>query len=544
MKLVTVAEMQAIEREADARGLSYEQMMENAGRGLAEITVSSYSQWMSGGALGLVGSGNNGGDTLVALAELAKRGWRTSAYLVRPRPAEDPLLNRLVRAGGKLYRAEEDAAYDLLRELLSAHPVILDGVLGTGIRLPLRPEVAIVLDATRRTLATLPDAHVVAVDCPSGIDLDTGEVAPETIPAELTVTMAAAKLGMLKFPAFSLLGRLEHVSIGLPEEGTEGFYVESWEAVRRRVPEPNWVRMTLPRRPAQAHKGTFGTALIVAGSVNYSGAALLAGMAAYRSGAGLVTLAVPEPLHKALAGHFPEATWLPLPEEDGFIAASAAEHLLNSMERATALLIGPGFGLANGTKEFLARLLKGEKQRQVGFLLSGPARPAAESRELPPTVVDADGLKLLAKLEDWPNRLPKPAVLTPHPGEMAVLTGLDKDTIQSDRLGLAERCAREWGHVVVLKGAFTVIAGPDGDSAVIPVANPALARAGTGDVLAGLIAGLLAQGMEAFPAAAAGAWIHAQAGLEAEKMVGNPASVLAGDLLKGIIKTFNLLLSE
>jgi len=541
LKLVTVAEMQEIERQADAQGLSYAQMMENAGRGLAEAVSREYGDHAQDGVLGLVGSGNNGGDTLVALAELARQGWRASAYLVRPRPAKDPLLARLEQAGGRLYRAEEDAAFDLLRELIGGHAVILDGVLGTGVRLPLKPQVAVVLDAARRALESGPGTHVVAVDCPSGVNLDSGEAAPETIPAELTVTMAAAKVGLFKFPAFSLAGRLVQVGIGLPEEGGDGPRMESWEAVRRHALEAEWVRRRLPVRPPTAHKGTFGTVLIAAGSVNYTGAALLAGRAAYRSGAGLVTLAVPSPLHAALAGHFPEATWLPLADSGGFIAASAADDLQGSLERATALLIGPGFGLENETRNFLARLFKGEKST-VGFLASGPSRQGAQPVELPPTVVDADGLKLLARLDGWPQCLPAPSVLTPHPGEMSILTGLSKEEIQADRLGVAERFAREWGHVVVLKGAFTVVASPQGETALIPVASPALARAGTGDVLAGLIAGLLAQGMAPYEAAAAGAWIHAQAGLECARRLGNSASVLAGDLIEGIVVILSRLL--
>jgi len=160
--------------------------------------------------------------------------------------------------------------------------------------------------------------------------------------------------------------------------------------------------------------------------------------------------------------------------------------------------------------------------------------PAGDRSPLPPLVVDADGLKLLSRLKDWPARLPAPAVLTPHPGEMAILTGLEKEELMSDRLETAEHYARKWGHVVVLKGAFTIIASPDGRTAVIPVATPALARAGTGDVLAGLIVGLRAQGLEAFEAAVAGAWIHAQAGLQAEKDLGSSASVLAGDVLRAV----------
>jgi NAD(P)H-hydrate epimerase len=158
---------------------------------------------------------------------------------------------------------------------------------------------------------------------------------------------------------------------------------------------------------------------------------------------------------------------------------------------------------------------------------------------LPALVVDADGLKLLIRLPDWPARLPPLTVLTPHPGEMSVLTGLTKDEIQADRLEVAQRFSKEWGHIVILKGAFSVVAAPDGRLAVIPVATPALARAGSGDVLAGLIVGLRAQGVEAFQAAVAGAWIHAYAGLQAAQTLGNTASVLAGDVLQAVIEVIS-----
>jgi NAD(P)H-hydrate epimerase len=361
------------------------------------------------------------------------------------------------------------------------------------------------------------------------VECDTGSAAPECIPAELTVTMAAVKIGLLKLPAFSLVGRLEVVGIGLAEtDGDPAPDPPAWRAIQRQVIERAYARQALPPRPPDSHKGTFGTALVAAGSASYTGAALLAGRAAYRSGAGLVTLAVPELLHPILAGQFPEATWVLLPHSGGFIASDAAEILKQNLGRATALLLGPGFGLAQPTLEFLAHLLGSD---QVGDA----------STRLPPMVVDADGLKLLAQLPDWAGLLPAPTVLTPHPGEMAILTGLTTAEIQADRLGAAEQFARLWGHVVVLKGAFTVIASPDGESGMIPVASSALARAGTGDVLAGLIAGLRAQGVGAFKAAAAGAWIHAQAGLQAAEHLGSTAAVLAGDVLEAVIPTLRII---
>jgi NAD(P)H-hydrate epimerase len=523
IKYVRVSEMQAIERQANASGLSYERMMENAGRGLAEVILDKYGYLAEEGALGLVGSGNNGGDTLVALDYLAKEGWRVSAAIIRPRPADDPLIVRLQSAGGQVVWLDAHFDEQALSRLLEAHGVLLDGVLGTGARLPLTEEVAHALGCTRRTLLEMERPPiVVAVDCPSGVDCDSGEAAPECLPADTTVTMAAVKQGLLKFPAYSLAGELRVVGIGLPEDGEE---LQAWKEARCFLPDLEWVRSALPDRPLDAHKGTFGTALIVAGSANYTGAAWLAGQAAYRVGAGLVTLAVPEPLHPALAGQFPEATWVLLPHVRGFIAAEAGEMLQAPLERATALLIGPGFGVEETTREFLERFF------------------SLEQDKFPPVVVDADGLKLLRRLPEWHRRLPAPAVLTPHPGEMSVLTGLPKETIQADRLGHAQRFSREWGHIVVLKGAFTVIATPDGEAAIIPVATPALARAGTGDVLAGLIAGLRAQGVPAFEAAAAGAWIHAYAGLQAVEQVGNAASVLAGDVLRAAVSVIGDLLN-
>ncbi|MEW5939369.1 MAG: NAD(P)H-hydrate dehydratase [Chloroflexota bacterium] len=505
MKLVSVSEMKAVEREADASGLTYAQMMENAGHGLAEIVLELGEENRWSEAFGLVGPGNNGGDTLVALARLAREGWRARAYCVKRNLGEDELALLLIAAGGEVVNAEEDDEFDSLDALLETADVLLDGLLGTGVKLPLKPETANLLFAARAVLASLAEPPVIlAVDCPSGVDCDTGEAAPECLPADLTVTMAAVKQGLLRLPAFELVGDLQVVDIGLPDT------LPALAQITRVVPDPEMVAAILPPRPPDAHKGTFGTALIAAGSIAYTGAAHLSAKAAYRAGAGLVTLAVAAPLHAALAGQLPEVTWLTLPHENGFVERAAAILLAQNLGRATALLVGPGFGTKDTTRDFLAKLLE---------------------TKLPPLVVDADGLKLLAQIPDWHKKLPADTVLTPHPGEMSILTGLARDEIQADREAVAAKYAKEWGHVIVLKGAFTVVAAPDGRIAVLPFASAALARAGTGDVLAGLIVGLRAQGVGAWEAAVAGAWVHARAGLTALAEVGSAASVLAGDVL-------------
>jgi NAD(P)H-hydrate epimerase len=536
MKLVTVAEMRAIEQEADASGLTYAKMMENAGYNLSrEVLKLAYVQEEDEETqvLGLVGPGNNGGDTLVALARLAEKGWTARAYLVHRKSTGDAQVKRLEEADGEIYLAEKDEGFQQLQAFLENADVVLDGVLGTGFKLPLKDDIGSVLATVQGIVAEMDwPPFIIAVDCPSGVDCDTGQAAAQAIPADATVTMAAVKQGLLKLPAYDLGGELRVVSIGRLDD------LKTWQAVKNEVADEGLVLPILPTRPTDAHKGTFGTALIAAGSVNYTGAALLAGKAAYRIGAGLVTLAIPASLHAALAGQFPEATWVLLPNEMGVIASGAADVLKKNLERATALLIGPGLGLEDTTRDFIANLLNGASEKpahgRMGFVQGSGTKTDPKPVSLPPLVFDADGLKLLAKLPDWPKLLSAPAILTPHPGEMSVLTGLTTDEIQKDRLTVARRFAQEWGHVVVLKGAFTVIAAPDGRTTTVPVATPALARAGTGDVLAGLITGLRAQGVDAYDAARAGTWIHAQAGLTAAEFQGSTGAVMAGDVLDAI----------
>ena len=542
MKLVSTVEMQKVELEANANGLSYAMMMEHAGLGLAEQVAARYGALRDGGILGLVGSGNNGGDALVALAKMAEWGWKATAYLVRTRPEADPLLERLATSGGTIIDGTSDEKFKQLKSTLMNNAIVMDGILGTGIKLPLRGTVKNILGYAQKFIAQLESKPViVAVDCPSGVDCDSGEAAKESMSADMTVTMAAVKIGLLRFPANNLIGELSIVGIGLDDHDKRS---ETWQSIKKQVATATQVRNYLPVRERDAHKGTFGTALIIAGSVNFTGAALLAGKAAYRVGVGLVTLGVPSPLHPALAGQFPEGTWLLLPHEMGVIAEGAAEIVLQNLGNASALLIGPGFGLEDTTKKFVNNLLStspGLKKSSIGFISPSLKGLDADNKKLPPLVIDADGLKLLAQITDWTSIVDKPAVLTPHPGEMAILTGLEVGEIQKDRIAVAETYAETWGHVVVLKGANTVIAEPGGRTAVVPVANPALARAGTGDVLAGIITGLRAQGLGAFESAVSGSWIHAQSGLLSARRMGTSTAVLAGDLVDSLPEVFSSL---
>ncbi len=538
MKLATVDTMHAIEKEAVAQGLSIEKMMENAGRSLGKWLDIYMLEKKVKKIIGLVGSGNNGGDTLIAIEYLVQQGWQAAVYLVGERPKADPLIQRVMDAGAEVCPFTKEGNKTWLAATLPVSGMILDGVLGTGIHLPLKPDIAARLAQVKTIEAGIKNLIVVAVDCPSGIDCDTGQAAPETIPADITICMAVVKVGLMKFPAFNLVGQVNVVDIGLPED------LPGLARINEYVVDAEMVKAALPVRAADAHKGTFGTALISAGSLNFTGAALLAGKAAYRAGAGLVNMAVPSPLYSVLAGQFPEATWLLLPNEQGVIAESAAELIYKNCERVTALLLGPGWGLEEPTMKFLKRLVEGETLQSrgaLGFTVSSSPSKKVVEKPLPPLVLDADGLKLLAHIPGWYNLLPKPAVLTPHPGEMSILCGLSIEEIQADRMNVAVKFAAHWGHVVVLKGALTVVASPDGQVAIIAVATPALAKAGTGDVLAGIITGLRAQGVIAFEAAAAGAWIHAQAGLITAQRMGNTVSIVAGDVLENISAVFSRL---
>jgi len=531
MKLVSVAEMQAIEKEADAGGLSYAQMMQNAGEGLAQQVHQRFSNDRHKAVMALIGSGNNGGDGLVALTWLAKNGWEARAYLVRPRDEDDPHLAALKDAGGVTLSIEDDPQFMHLDAWLDASLVLLDAVLGTGFRLPMRESPGDVLAHVANSSVR---PFVVAVDCPSGMDCDSGEVAEACIPADLTLCMAAVKNGMLRLPAWDMLGELVTVDIGLSED------LQSLKGIDLEVVLQEDMCEFLPERPLVSHKGTYGTVMVVAGSVNYTGAAYLASKAAYRIGAGLLQAAIPGPIYPVLAGQLPEAIWLVLPDDMGVIHQKGAALIRENLEGVDALLLGPGWGLDDTTAAFLFHLLENKKTKKrhkpVGFVGDTGSLSPMPDVELPPVVVDADGLKLLSRLEDWPEMLSPGSVLTPHPGEMAILSGMPVGEIQAERETLAGVYACQWGQTVVLKGAFTVIASPRGQTAVIPVASSALATAGTGDVLAGMIAGLLAQGVPAFEAACAGAFLHAQAGLLAAETCGCAASVIASDLLNEIPK--------
>ncbi len=526
-KIVTVAQMKRIEKAADAAGWSYDSMMLRAGQAVADAVLSRLADPGGRQVLILVGTGNNGGDGLVAGARLAERGMRVTAAFLRPRAAPDPHAARLQDLGGTLLSSDDGSQG--VEQCAAVADVVVDAVMGTGFALPMRDDLAEMLRRARGAIERRhPRPLCLAVDCPSGLDCDSGAIADSAIAADLTVTLAAAKPGLLRFPGAGLVGE-----IVVADSGVDSNLKELTE-VQMELADSRTVRAWLPPRPPDSHKGTFGTAVIAAGSVNYPGSAGLAAAGAYRVGAGLVCLAVPGAIHGSLVSLVPEATWLILPQETGVIAEGAADVLRERAAGVEVLLIGPGIGREETTRKFLARLLQPAEaggRAHIGFVHQQP-EAAPERVILPQLIVDADGLRLLAELEGWPGLLPKGTILTPHPGEMAALTGLDTTTIQSNREGVARDWSLQWGHIVVLKGAHTVVASPDGRAWVLPYATAALAKAGTGDVLGGAIAGFCAQGVPPAEAAVLAGSVHGRAGVLAANEAGSTAGVVAGDVAR------------
>ncbi len=523
-KVATVEQMHAIEQATDASGLTYEKMMENAGKSIATAILEYWPEAERWSVAILAGPGNNGGDGLVVGHYLQEAGAKVSVYLTRERTEEDENLQRIIQHGCPVTDANKDTRHKALRDLVISADLLVDSVFGTGFKPPIKGDSKKILAIVNKVLQERVSApYIVAVDCPSGLDCDTGEIAEESLFADLTVTLAAAKPGLLRFPGAEYVGEIVVGDIGIPPSLKEMATIELDFATREGV------RAWLPERTRDAHKGTFGRVMIVAGSVNFPGAASLSAKGAYRSGAGLVTLAVPEPIQGFLVPMIPEATWLVLPHEVGVIAGPAADVILEELPHCQALLLGPGFGQERPTLTFMKRLINpsAAAKQGMGFIRH---EGSDEMMVLPPIVIDADALKLLAEIPEWHGHLPGQSILTPHPGEMSVLTGLTVTEIQADREQTALDWANKWGHVVVLKGAFTIVASPTGQATILPFATPALARAGTGDVLSGAIASLLAQGLHPYQAAILGCFLHGWAGEIAAGMMGTAAGVIAGDV--------------
>ena len=500
MKILTAEQMRQIDAECARQGLPTGVLMENAGKAVAEEVRRAPGNLTGQSILCLVGPGNNGGDGLVAARYLHDWGAKVSVYLCSQRPPDDPNLKLAQERGIPCVEAAEDKKQQQFDDMLAQATCVIDAILGTGRQRPLAGTFRQVLEQVAAVKKSR-RLDSVAVDLPSGLDADTGAVDPACLSADMTVTLAFPKLGLFKFPGAARVGRLVIADIGIPESLAGEVTTE--------LLTDGWAGEALPERPMDANKGSFGRVLVAAGSINYIGAAYLACSGALRTGAGLVTLATAASLQPILAAKLTEATYLPLPESrPGIISLGAAKILTPQFERYQVLLLGCGLGQSPSTAEFVRSLL---------------------SPKMPALVLDADALNILAQVPRW-WQLTGDAIITPHPGEMARLCGLSVEAVQADRLGTAVKFAALWRKTIVLKGAYTVIAAPDGRGRLSPFANPGLASAGTGDVLAGAIAGLAAQGLPLFEAASLGVYLHGRAGEAVREALGD-AGMLASDLL-------------
>jgi NAD(P)H-hydrate epimerase len=533
MRVVTAAEMGEIDRRAtEEYGIPGLVLMENAG-----LKVFDCVRRVLGGVDGkrvvvLAGKGNNGGDGLVAARHLLQNGARVKV-LFNGDPAEaagDAGVNLEIwkRLGQRLHLLQDRNAVQLLQLALLPADLVVDALFGTGFRGEVR-------DRARKAIEAVNESGkpVVAVDIPSGVEADTGAVRGPAVQATHTVTFGLPKLGLVLEPGAGRTGELHVVDISLPRP-----LLEAEAEGGRYLLTPALVRGWLPPRGVEAHKGRFGHVLVAAGSRGMSGAAVLAARAAAYAGAGLVTLAVPRGIQAVAAGLQPELMTLGLPETGaGTLSRAAREQIEEFLPRVSVLALGPGLSAHPETVELVRELLPGVRV---------------------PCVLDADGLNAFAAGEGEAGRshVGAPAgapvaesfppggfrekpdlVLTPHPGEMARLLGLKGAAeVQADRLGVTERTAAAWRCTVVLKGARTLVAEP-GRTYINPTGNPGMATGGTGDVLTGMIAGLLAQGLEPGLAAAAGTFLHGRAGDLAAAERGQ-ASLLAGNLLEYLPAAF------
>ena len=494
MKLVTAAQMQAIEEASSDRGISFDQLMENAGRMVAD-TVSTaldgYRKIFGKRLLVLVGPGNNGSDGLVAARHLSKDGAGVTAILCAHRKSPDTKRDLAEAAGVAIINGVPKKVLAILKEKIESSDMVIDAVLGTGTSRPISEPLRSLIRTVREA-----DVPVSALDLPSGLNSDTGEFDVAGLPANLTMMLGYPKLGTVISDSPSSIGKPTVLDIGIPPDLDTDITAEL-------MTTDNSAQLQ-PYRPHHAHKGTFGTVLVVGGSKEFIGAAALSADAATRSGVGLTYVAVPEPAYRQIAGKIPDAIYRSLPVSTSGIIdpLTAVPTVVELSKHVASIVIGPGLGHNPSTTEFLWRLL-----------------PRLNKKT--PIVLDADALNILAESDRWSERVGNPAVLTPHPGEMAKLLGTSIAEVQRDRIGTVLDAAKRFNKVVILKGAATIIATPKGELRVSDWVNHGLSKGGSGDVLAGLIGGLLAQEpTQVYDMASLGVFTHGYAGDAARKDIG------------------------
>ena len=532
MKVVTAAEMRRIDQDTiEGIGIPGIVLMETAGSAIVHAIEQHYPTCQRIGIF--AGKGNNGGDGIVIARQLAHIGRDVFLFLVSPQESFTgeahinlQIAKRLTASFGNLQAApkgglrieeistdialEPDASRgnDTFLNHIASCELLVDAIFGTGLRGAVRSPIASVISV----INSLP-IPVLSVDLPSGLDADTGQPLGTCVQADRTVTIGLPKRGLLIHPGAELAGKLEVVDIGFPEQVVDAQDIKvHWTTATQ---ASQWV----PPRPPASHKGSYGRVLVVAGSTGMTGAAALASEAALRAGAGLVTLATPKHLNPILEGLLPEVMTLPLPEtEAGSLTVSATSAILEFAEKTKSVLaIGPGLSQHPETVSLVHQLIRENQEQGLGLRM----------------VIDADGLNALAQDRNILSLLDRETVLTPHPGEMARLTGASVSTLEKDRIHTAQQFASEHSLTLVFKGAPTVSADANGEVWINSTGNPGMSTGGMGDVLTGVIAGLMAQGIASERAATLGIYLHGLAGdMVAERL--GMHGLIASDVLKAV----------
>lgn len=501
MKLVTAKEMKALDVQAqNDYAMPGILLMDNAAQAVAEAVHEALTALEGERVVIFCGGGNNGGDGLGAARWLQSYGVSVRAFVVGA--ALDAVqgdaaveLAMFTKAGGRVEALSTEDDWVLAELAASKADVLVDALLGTGFHGELEGDVLRACELLNKS-----EKYILAVDIPTGVNADNGAVSEQAVRADHTVTMALVKTGLLLYPGREYCGDIELADISMPVK-----LVEDYQSDKYRLTD-EIVRELLPLRKANAHKGDAGRVVICAGSPGYTGAAALASDAAVKAGAGLVSLYTPLSSRDVLAIKLTEVMVHGLLERmPGILGGGAASDVASSAEAADVLAIGPGLGTSESTQEAVRTILQ---------------------KITTPVVIDADALTALAGHTEILAAMQAQKVLTPHPGEMARLTGLEIAEIEADRINVAKKYAEEWQAIVVLKGAPTVIGCPNGTVYVNSTGNSSLATGGSGDVLTGIIAGLAAQEISLQEAAICGVYLH---GLAAE-LTGIDIGLAAGEL--------------
>lgn len=511
-------EMRKVDQLAIEAGFPDILLMETAGRGVALKVVALMKKKLGNKILIIAGKGNNGGDGLVASRYLHDFGLNVQVLLLTGEEnlTGSTLINyKLCQLKGIILHSSKGYDFDLVKELINWSDLIIDAMLGTGINGPVREPVTDIIDLVNNS-----DRTVLAVDIPSGISGASGNILGKAVQADYTVTMAYPKLGLLVYPGRTYSGEIEIIDLGVPESYAlrikPQYYMLTTEEAKA----------MLPKRPVTGHKGSFGKVSIIGGSPGMAGAPYLTGMAALKTGAGLVKIAVSRKVQPVIASYTPELITCALKElsiNDNLKSPEKLEldGIKDIMEHSNVLAVGPGLGQSAIVSNIIEKVLREFKG---------------------PLVLDADGLNVVKDPNVFKERK-EPLIVTPHPGEMAHLMKKTVAEIEGNRIGIAIEFSTEYRIYLVLKGSSTIIALPDGRLYINLTGNDGMATAGSGDVLTGIIAGLLAQGLKAEQAVILGPYLHGLAGDLAQKERSS-YSLTAGDLIAFLEAAFNNLLKR